>query len=93
MTANKIVAIPCSVIIPDNVRDTGHMKPRVLFRPRVVMSEQPEMVVTQTPLESPESFYETVLTPDEAFEYARQLLNDADRARRVRDTNKWLAKR
>lgn len=66
------------------------MSHRVLYKPRVVMSEQPEMVVSKVPLDSPDTFFETVLDPDEAVEYATQLLNDAARAKRMRETNKWL---
>ncbi len=67
------------------------MSHRCLYRPRVAMSEQPEFVVSRVPLDSPDSYFETVLNPDEAIEYAMQLLNDASRAKRVRDTNRWLA--
>lgn len=68
------------------------MSHRVLFKPRVVMSERPEYVVMRTPLEIPNQFYETVLTPEEARRYALDLLNDAERAIRMKETNEWLAK-
>jgi hypothetical protein len=68
------------------------MSHRCLYRPRVVMSEQPEFVVSKVPLASPDNYFETVMEPDEAIEYATQLLNDAARAKRMRETNKWLAK-
>lgn len=68
------------------------MQHRCLYRPRVVMSEQPEMVVSKVPLDSPDTYFETVMEPDEAIEYATQLLNDAARAKRMRETNRWLAK-
>lgn len=66
------------------------MSHRCLYRPRVVMSEQPEMVVTKTPLESPEVYFESVMTPAEARCFALDMLIDADRAERVQATNKWL---
>lgn len=69
------------------------MTRRCLYRPSVVFSEQPDMVVTKTPLDSPDTFYETVLTPIEARRYALDLLNDADRAERVQATNEWLRSR
>lgn len=50
------------------------------------------MVVSKVPLDSPDTYFETVMEPDEAIEYATQLLNDAARARRMRETNRWLAK-
>ena len=68
------------------------MTHRCLYRPRVVMSEQPEMVVSKVPLDSPDTYFETVMDPDEAIEYATQLLNDAARAKRMRETNRWLQK-
>lgn len=69
------------------------MIPRVLFHPRVVMSETPEIVCIKTPLDHPESFYETRLSPEEAVELARQLLNDADRAKRMGEMSARLKKR
>jgi hypothetical protein len=56
------------------------------------MSERPEAVVIRTPLETPDQFYETVLTPEEARRYALDLLNDAERAIRVQETAAWLLK-
>lgn len=69
------------------------MKPRCLYHPRVVMSESPDWVVIKTPLDHPETFFETRLDPQEAIDLARQLLNDADRALRMRETNEWLARK
>lgn len=68
------------------------MSHRCLYLPRVVMSEQPEMVVSKVPLDSPDSYFETVMEPDEAIEYGTQLINDAMRAKRMRETNRWLAR-
>lgn len=65
---------------------------RCLYLPRVVMSEQPEFVVSKVPLDTPDTYFETVMEPDEAIEYAAQLVNDALRAKRMRETNQWLAK-
>ncbi|TIN82734.1 MAG: hypothetical protein E5Y00_04770 [Mesorhizobium sp.] len=56
------------------------------------MSEQPEFVVSKVPLDTPDTYFETVMEPDEAIEYAAQLVNDALRAKRMRETNQWLAK-
>lgn len=68
------------------------MSHRCLYLPRVVMSEQPEFVVSKVPLDTPDTYFETVMEPDEAIEYAAQLINDALRAKRMRETNQWLAK-
>ncbi|RWI33386.1 MAG: hypothetical protein EOR13_17685 [Mesorhizobium sp.] len=68
------------------------MSHRCLYLPRVVMSEQPEFVVSKVPLDTPDTYFETVMEPDEAIEYAAQLVNDALRAKRMRETNQWLAK-
>lgn len=65
--------------------------PRVLFRPRVVMSPTPEMVCIKTPTDSPEIYFETMLDPDEAIDHASQILADALRAKRMRATQDWLA--
>lgn len=68
------------------------MSRRALFLPRVTMSERPHLVVTKTPTDSPETFFETAMTPAEARRYAVDILNDADRAERHMETMKWLAR-
>jgi len=68
------------------------MSRRALYLPRVVMSQTPTMVVTKTPTDSPDTFFETALTPAEARRYATDLLIDADRAERFTETAKWLVK-
>lgn len=68
------------------------MSHRVLFLPRVVMSQRPHLVVIKTPTESPDTFYETGMSPAEARRYAVDILNDADRAERHLETMRWLAK-
>lgn len=68
------------------------MSRRALFLPRVVMSERPHLVVTKTPTDSPETFFESALTPAEARRLATDLLIDADRAERFSETQRWLAK-
>lgn len=69
------------------------MTPRCLLVPRVIPSPDPAMVVTKTPTESPEIFYETKLTPIEARRLGLALLIDADRADRHAETIRWLADR
>jgi hypothetical protein len=56
------------------------------------MSERPHLVITKVPTDSPDTFFETVMTPAEARRLALDLLNDADRAERFLETAKWLAK-
>jgi hypothetical protein len=68
------------------------MSRRALFLPRVVMSPMPAAVVSKVPTESPDTFFETVMTPAEARRYAMDLLIDADRAERHKETLEWLAK-
>ncbi|RWK39225.1 hypothetical protein [Mesorhizobium sp.] len=68
------------------------MSHRCLYLPRVVMSQRPQMVVSKVPTESPDTFFETAMTPAEARRYATDLLIDADRAERFSETAKWLAK-
>lgn len=68
------------------------MSRRALLLPRVTMSQLPNMVVTKTPTESPDTYFETAMTPKEARRYAVDILNDADRAERNLETQRWLAK-
>lgn len=56
------------------------------------MSQRPHMVVSKVPTDSPDTFFETAMTPAEARRYATDMLNDADRAERHMETMKWLAK-
>jgi hypothetical protein len=65
---------------------------RALYLPRVTMTTRPDMVVTKVPTDSPETFFESALTPAEARRLATDLLIDADRAERFTETAKWLAK-
>ncbi len=80
------------MIIPHLTYAKVRMTHRVLHLPRVTPSQRPHMVVTKTPTDNPETFYEGALTPKEARRYAVDLLNDADRAERHQETMKWLAK-
>lgn len=68
------------------------MSRRALFLPRVVMSERPHLVITKVPTDSPETFFESALTPAEARRLATDLLIDADRAERFSETQRWLQK-
>jgi hypothetical protein len=68
------------------------MSRRALYLPRVVMSPTPASVVSKVPTDSPDTFFETVMTPAEARRLALDLLIDADRAERFLETAKWLAK-
>ena len=54
--------------------------PRCILVPYVTISPDPTKVVTRTPLDT-DTFYETVLTPDEAHMLGLYLLLDAERAR------------
>jgi hypothetical protein len=56
------------------------------------MSTRPHLVVSKVPTDSPDTFFETAMTPAEARRYAVDILNDADRAERHMETLKWLAK-
>jgi hypothetical protein len=58
----------------------------------VVMSPTPAAVVTKVPTDSPDTFFEMVMTPAEARRLALDLLIDADRAERFSETARWLAK-
>lgn len=68
------------------------MSRRSLYLPRVTMSTRPDAVVVKTPTDSPETFFESALTPSEARRLATDLLIDADRAERYLETARWLAK-
>lgn len=69
------------------------MKPRCLLRPYTTMPRDPETVCVRTPTSSPESYFETVLTPEEAEDYALNLLIEARRAKAARSSREWLAQR
>lgn len=55
------------------------MTHRVLFLPRAVMPRDPETVEFKLHL-AEDTFYETVLTPDEARKFALDLMIEAERA-------------
>lgn len=55
--------------------------PRVLLRPSICHSSEPGSVIIRTPLEDPNTYYETVLSADEAHMLGLELLMDANRAR------------
>jgi hypothetical protein len=54
--------------------------PRCLHVPYVTIGPDPTKVITRTPLDT-DTFYETVLTPDEAEVYGLYLMLDAKRAK------------
>lgn len=68
------------------------MKPRCLFVPYVIGSEKVESVVVRTPTSDPTEYFETELTPEEAENYALDLLIAVRRAKSVRASREWLEK-
>ena len=62
--------------------------PRSLMTPTVWQPEDPSTVCYRTPTESPNTYYETVLTPDEAEMFSFWLLVDAKRAKAYISTQK-----
>lgn len=66
---------------------------RCLYKPRVVTpTATPEMVVLKVPTESPDTYFEIRLTPDEAFELVSDMMADIIRAKNYRAREDWLAK-
>lgn len=65
---------------------------RILLAPKVWMPRDPEMVEYRTPVGSPNEYFETVLTPEEAENHALELLIDARRAKQARACRQWLEK-
>lgn len=57
------------------------------MRPRVWMPRDPEMVCIHAPINDPNEYYESNLTPDEAETLAWELWTDARRARYLRLVN------
>lgn len=68
------------------------MKPRCLFIPYVIASERVESVVTRTPVGEPNTYFETEMTPEEAENFALDLLNEARKAKHLRSSREWLEK-
>ena len=60
------------------------MKPRCLLVPYVIATEKVESVVTRTPTSDPNVYFETEMTPEEAENYAIDLLNAVRRAKHLR---------
>lgn len=66
---------------------------RCLYLPRVVTpTATPDMVVTKIPTDSPDTYFEQTLTPQEAFAHAMALFQDAQRAAAYREREDYLAK-
>lgn len=65
------------------------MKPRCLFVPYVTATERVESVVTRTPTSDPNEYFETEMTPEEAENYALDLLIAVRRAKHVRASREW----
>jgi hypothetical protein len=63
---------------------------RCLYKPRVMPSPDPGLVVVKVPTDSPESYFEMKLTPEEADDLGMSLLLDARRAKRHLETERWL---
>lgn len=60
---------------------------RVLYLPKPCMSPDTKMVCIRLPLDNPNEYLETMLTPDEAQNFGLELMIDAARARGV-----WIRK-
>lgn len=63
---------------------------RCLLRPYTTMPRDPESVCIRTPTSSPNEYFETVLTPEEAEDYGLNLLIEARRAKAARASRLWL---
>lgn len=62
--------------------------PRALFLPKVWASDDPTMVCFRTPTDDPDTYYETVMTADEADMFSFWLRVDVMRARAFIETDK-----
>lgn len=69
------------------------MTHRCLHLPRVVMPRDPETVCAVTPTEDPGTYFETVMSYDEARRYGLELLMDAERAKHAAEANARYAKK
>lgn len=67
---------------------------RCLYQPRIVTpTPTPEMVVVRVPTETPDTYFEMKMTPEEAADFALELLLDSRRAMTYRAREEWLGKR
>lgn len=67
---------------------------RCLLLPRVWEPRNPETVCSRIPTESPNTYWELTMTPEEAETYALDLLVDARRAKAARATReRWKSGR
>jgi hypothetical protein len=64
---------------------------RCLYLPRIHYTDMPELVVIKVPTDSPDTFFEIKLTPDEAFELVSDLMADIIRAKNYRSREDWRA--
>jgi hypothetical protein len=65
---------------------------RCLFLPRVVTpTATPDMVVVRIPTDSPDTYFEQTMTPQEAFAHGMALIADAQRAAAYREREDYLA--
>lgn len=69
------------------------MKPRCLFIPYVIATERVQSVVLRTPTSDPNEYFETELTPEEAENYALDMLIAVRRAKSARASREWLETR
>lgn len=66
---------------------------RCLYLPRVVTpTATPDMVVVKIPTDSPDTYFEQTMTPQEAFAHAMALIEDAKRASAYRERKDYLAR-
>lgn len=66
---------------------------RTLMKPFVWQPEDVETVACRVPISGPEEYFEMVLSPDEAEDFAFALWQDARRARYMREVNLRIARR
>jgi hypothetical protein len=66
--------------------------PRSVMVPAVWASEDPTKVCIRTPTENPDTYYETILTVDEADMLSFWLKADVVRARSRIASEEWLTK-
>ena len=66
--------------------------PRAVMVPTVWASEDPTKVCIRTPTENPDTYFETILTPDEADMLSFWIKADVVRARSRIQSDEWLMK-
>lgn len=66
---------------------------RCLFLPRVTTpTATPDMVVVRIPTDTPDTYFEQTMTPQEAFAHGMALIADAQRAAAYREREDYMAR-